>query len=92
MKPVSDSVIDRFEHGALKALDILEAHMAYQGENPAYYHRAKSAAVVVGSYVRLRATETNRIATERQIGGMIIDHRLPQITDGKPKRANGRDS
>ena len=72
MKPVSDALLDKTETLAMKSVDVMSQFLTYQGDNPQYYHKAKIAAAGAMMHVRLRATETNRMAVElaaqRQIG------------------------
>lgn len=47
------------EEEALEQLAEIRAARAYQGNNPEYKQRAKTAIGVIGAYVRLRATMAN---------------------------------
>lgn len=65
MKPVSDSFIADSEELARESMKAMRAFLAYQGSDPVRYHKAKIASVGLTNYVRLRATETNRVAVEQ---------------------------
>lgn len=64
MKPVSEALLDKTEALALKSVDAMSQFLTYQGDEPKYYHKAKIAAAGAMMHVRLRATETNRMAVE----------------------------
>jgi hypothetical protein len=64
MKPINDSFISDSEELATQSMKAMKAFLAYQGDNQQYYHKAKIAAVGLTNYVRLRATENNRMMVE----------------------------
>lgn len=64
VKPISDTFISESESLARESMKAMRAFLAYQGDNQTYYHRAKVAAVGLTNYVRLRATENNRMMVE----------------------------
>jgi len=76
MKPISDRFLDDAEDLAQASMKAMKAFLVYQGDNPTYYHKAKVAAAGLTNYVRLRATETNRMEVED-----VIDRRL-ELTVG----------
>lgn len=61
--------IREMEEEAREQLKEIRAARLYQGTNPDYRYRAKTAVGVIGAYVRLRATMANeegiRLATRR---------------------------
>jgi hypothetical protein len=67
MKPISDKFLGEAEELAEVSMKAMRAFLMYQGDNPTYYHKAKVAAAGLTNYVRLRATETNRIEVEGAI-------------------------
>jgi mRNA-degrading endonuclease RelE of RelBE toxin-antitoxin system len=79
MKAVSDDFIDESEDLAKQSMKAMRAFLTYQGDNPNYYHKAKVAAVGLTNYVRLRATENNRLMVEitakkqGEIGPGVVD-------------------
>jgi hypothetical protein len=64
-KPISDKAIDVLEDGALEGVKHLRAFLAYEGDNPRFYQKAKVGGVLVSSYVKAIATQTNRMAVEQ---------------------------
>lgn len=64
MKPIEEGFIAESEDLARVSMKAMRAFLAYQGENQQYYHKAKVAAVGLTNYVRLRATENNRMMVE----------------------------
>ena len=68
MKPISDAFLSEAEELAQASMKAMKAFLSYQGDNPTYYHKAKVAAAGLTNYVRLRATETNRMEVENIIG------------------------
>lgn len=64
-RPVSDKVVEALEDGALEGIKHIRAFLTYQGENASYYQKAKAGGVLVGSYVKAVATQTNRMAIEQ---------------------------
>ncbi len=64
MKHVSNAFMDEAEDLAMESMKALRAFLTYQGDNVKYYHKAKTAAVGLTNYVRLRATENNRAMVE----------------------------
>ena len=64
MKAISDNAIEQFEEVALLGAKQLKAFFTYQGENPSYFQKARLGAVAISGYARVRASETNRMATE----------------------------
>lgn len=64
MKQISDAFIDESEDLARQSMKAMRAFLTYQGDNQTYYHKAKVAAVGLTNYVRLRATENNRMMVE----------------------------
>lgn len=75
MKPVSDKFMEQAEELAEASMKAMKAFLAYQGDNPTYYHRAKVAAAGLTNYVHLRRTETNRVEVEHVIGRRAISGR-----------------
>jgi mRNA-degrading endonuclease RelE of RelBE toxin-antitoxin system len=75
MKPVGDKFLDQAEELAQESMKAMKEFLKYSGDNPQYYHRAKVAAAGLTNYVRLRATETNRMEVEHIV-------RTRQITGG----------
>lgn len=65
MKPVSDNFLKESEELATESIKAMRAFLVYQGSDPVRYHKAKIASVGLTNYVRLRATETNRVAVEQ---------------------------
>lgn len=59
-----DQAIDLLGDGVPDALKHLRAFLAYEGDNPIYYKKAKVGGVILGSYVKAEATKTNRMAVE----------------------------
>lgn len=76
MKPIDDKFIEESEDLARLSMKSMRAFLTYQGDNPSYYHKAKVAAVGLTNYVRLRATENNRMMVE------ITAKRQPMLGDG----------
>lgn len=66
MKAVSDTYMDESEEVARAGNRAMKEFLAYEGTNKDYYLRAKVGATAAANYVRLRATETNRMAVEQQ--------------------------
>jgi hypothetical protein len=64
VKPINDEFIDESEDLARISMKAMRAFLTYQGDNQQYYHKAKVAAVGLTNYVRLRATENNRMMVE----------------------------
>lgn len=64
-KQINDKTIDILEDGAVEGVKHLRAFLAYEGDNPRYYQKAKVGGVLVGSYVKAIATQTNRMAVEQ---------------------------
>jgi hypothetical protein len=64
MKPIADKSMDAFEDVALDGVRQLKAFFTYQGENAAYFQKARLGAVAISGFARIRASETNRIQTE----------------------------
>lgn len=64
MKPIEDSFISESEELARESMKAMRRFLTYQGDNQDYYHKAKVAAVGLTNYVRLRATENNRMMVE----------------------------
>lgn len=73
MKPVSEKIIDEYEAAALEGLALMRAAMAYQGNEPRRFQQAKIGMAACNNYVRLRATETNRMAVEEAIQRRVAD-------------------
>lgn len=67
MKAVSERFFEDAEELAIESMKAMKGFLAYQGENPTYYNKARVAAAGLTNYVRLRATETNRIEVEHII-------------------------
>lgn len=67
MKAITDGFLAEAEELAQASMKAMKAFLVYQGDNPTYYHKAKVAAAGLTNYVRLRATETNRIEVEGAI-------------------------
>jgi hypothetical protein len=68
MRPIGDDFLEQAEQLAVESMSAMKAFLKYQGDNPTYYHRAKVAAAGLTNYVRLRATETNRVDVESAVG------------------------
>ena len=64
MKPIGEDFINESEELAKVSMKAMRQFLSYQGENQTYYHKAKIAAVGLTNYVRLRATENNRMMVE----------------------------
>lgn len=90
MKKVTDEYMDASEDLALAGMKAMKAFLSYQGENMQYFHKAKIGAVAATNFVRLRATETNRMAVELQSKRGPYEM-APGIEPVKqlPKRTNG---
>lgn len=73
MSKQKQSLVDALEEEAVEQLDVIRAYRTYQGTNPDYKHRAKTAIGVIGAYVRLRATiengRTNDLVERRLLVG-----------------------
>lgn len=65
MRPINEKVIGALEDGALDGIKHLRAFLIYEGDNQKYYQKAKTGGVLVASYVKAIATETNRAAVEQ---------------------------
>lgn len=63
------------EDEALEYLSEIRTARAYQGSNPEYKQRAKTAISVIGLYVRLRATMANERSNELIAIRMGVDGR-----------------
>jgi hypothetical protein len=63
MAKIKQTVIDEYEDAALKGLKAIKDFLAYQGDNPMYFKKARVGAVPVSSYTKLRGTEANMDAT-----------------------------
>jgi mRNA-degrading endonuclease RelE of RelBE toxin-antitoxin system len=72
MKPVGDKFLDQAEELAQESMKAMKEFLKYSGDNPQYYHRAKVAAAGLTNYVRLRATETNRMEVEHMTGRKLL--------------------
>lgn len=59
-----DSTIESLGEVVPEAIRHLKAFLAYEGDNQKYYQKAKVAGVLLGSYVKVEATKTNRMAVE----------------------------
>ncbi len=81
MKPIDDEFIATSQDLALESMKAMSAFLKYQGENQQYYHKAKVAAVGLTNYVRLRATENNRMMVE--IAAKRGDTSAPMLTNGE---------
>lgn len=66
-KPISNKAIDVLEEGALEGVKHLRAFLAYEGSEARYYQKAKVGGVLVSSYVKAIATQTNRMAVDQAI-------------------------
>lgn len=64
MKPIADERIEALEDLAIESIAHIRAFFKYQGKDPIYLQKAKQAATVIGTYGRIRASETNRMAVE----------------------------
>ena len=64
MKPLDEEFINESRDLARESMKAMRAFLAYQGTDQSHYHRAKIAAVGLTNFVRLRATENNRMAVE----------------------------
>lgn len=64
VKKISDEFIEESEELARQSMKAMRAFLTYSGDNQNYYHRAKVASVGLTNYVRLRATENNRMMVE----------------------------
>lgn len=64
MKELSQKRLDAIEDLAIDGLAQIRSFFAYEGKNNAPMQKAKIAVVVLGTYARLRGTETNRMALE----------------------------
>ena len=60
----SEKVVNAHEELALEGIKAMRAYLAYEGQNKQYLSKAKVGAVGVTAYVRLRATESNRMQIE----------------------------
>ena len=79
MKAIDDDFIEESEGLARESMKAMRAFLTYQGDNAKYYHKAKVAAVGLTNYVRLRATENNRMMVELAAKRGTV----PQLTDGE---------
>jgi hypothetical protein len=77
MKPVSETFLNEAEELAQASMRAMKAFLVYQGDNQTYYHKAKVAAAGLTNYVRLRATENNRVlvevASKRGAGALLTE-------------------
>lgn len=77
--------VELLEDEAREELAQLRAARTYQGDNPTYRHKAKQAIMVIGSYVRLRATlaneHSNRLIEARLLQSVQPEQRA--LGDGK---------
>lgn len=64
MGPVTDKVLNAHEDLALEGVKAMKAYLAYQGNNKEFLSKAKIGAAGVTAYVRLRASESNRMQVE----------------------------
>lgn len=64
MKPVKQATLDMMEDRIEECCRAFDAYMAYQGDNTQYRDKAKAAAAHVGSWTRLRSSESNRMQVE----------------------------
>lgn len=78
MGPVSDKVLTAHEDLALEGVKAMRAYLAYQGQNKEYLSKAKIGAAGVTAYVRLRASESNRMQVELVAERLDNDGRVPR--------------
>lgn len=76
-RPISDRVVEALEDGALEGIKHIRAFLTYQGNEAKYYQKAKAGGVLVGSYVKAVATQTNRMAIEQ--AAKRIEDRSPDV-------------
>lgn len=79
MKPIGDDFLDECEELALAGMKAMKAFLTYQGENQQFHNKAKIGAVCATNYMRLRATETNRMAVELQSQRQLPDDKSPRL-------------
>ncbi len=63
-----DKVIDVLADEVPSCVKHLKAFLAYEGDNPKYYQKAKVAGGVLSAYVKAEGTKTNRMAVELAAG------------------------
>jgi hypothetical protein len=63
MKPTDKKRMEKFEHAAELGADELISFFTYKGTDPNRLNRAKLGASAIGGYSRVRAAESNRLAT-----------------------------
>jgi len=59
-----DNIIDALADAVPESLKHLKAFLAYEGENPKYYQKAKVAGGILGAYVKAEGTKNMRLAVE----------------------------
>jgi hypothetical protein len=67
-----DKAIDALAAVVPDSVEHVKAFLAYQGDNPTYYQKAKVAGGVIGAYVKAEATKTNRMAVEQAAQRMAL--------------------
>jgi hypothetical protein len=81
MKPLSERTENELEDGMREGIKVLRAANAYEGSNPKYAEKARIAAVLVGAWLKARASEANRMQVE------VVSKRLTQLgLDVEPKQ------
>ena len=71
MKPVSERFMQESEDLASKSMRAMREFLAYEDQDRGYALRARVACVGLTNYVRLRATENNRMLVEATAQRMI---------------------
>jgi hypothetical protein len=84
MRQIGEKTMQAFEEAALDGLKHLRAFLAYSGERPDFYQRAKIGAVAVAGFTKLVQTETNRAAIT-----LAIDRATAPELPAKRRALNG---
>lgn len=64
MRAVKEETLNELEDTVGPALKAVRAYLSYQGDNPQYRDKAKIAIGAIGSFAKVRASETNRLQVE----------------------------
>jgi hypothetical protein len=80
VKALSDKTLDVLEEVALEGAKHMKACLAYEGDNPRFYLKAKIGAAAVNGFVKARCSETARMAIVAMVDrqGRIIDATQPK--------------
>ena len=91
MKEISTKVMDEFEKTALDGLNAMREAMRHKGNDRRYFEQGRIGAAAVNGFVRLRASESNRMQVklmtkridELASQGMLGRSNPKALTDGK---------